>query len=246
MASAGGVFGSPDSCRRRYGVRKDNNLPSLNAHMTYACRGTPEPVTVGQLLVSRSNKPLHVLWTDIEGRVPNARVPIHRLPEKLAAAGCGVLGPRELGQLQRILVPAADGSTGYSEWAAAFHLTGQESIPNGGMNAAGIGTAGITELGIICNMRNETEAARTLQPPGAAAPWPGGFGDASIDEDRRGRLAASVGDATKRERIPFATEADRDRDTRAPATPHCCASPTYAQTIHAPPYATTDSGAVPR
>ena len=237
MATSG-LFGSADSCRKQYGLLQTSTLPALDRHMSHALSGTPEPVTLGRLLVERTNKSLMVLWSIMTAGVPNARIPAHRIPEKIAAAGSGVLGPRELGQLQRILRPASDGTVGIDEWAVAFELTGREPNPVDSSPAAGVSTAFNTEVvAIVPHMRNDAAEAQALMPPPSASTWPGGFVDAHVAQDRQQRLAASAIESSPRQAAPFATVADYKRTLQPPPSPLSALSPTFAR-HEAPPYAT--------
>ena len=118
------MFGTADSFRRRHGPYDPSRLPSLVETDLRATggAGTVDSVrrnTLGILLAERTGLHPVFLWDRISGGAE--RMPFSRLAETLAAAGAGILGPRELGVLQNCLLPrATDGSVGRADWEAAF------------------------------------------------------------------------------------------------------------------------------
>lgn len=231
------MFGGVDSCRKQYGTLKDGNLPSIRDYTTHLMDGTTAPSTIGPLLVQRTGKSLMSLWEGVASGQPGGRVPFHRLPERLAANGTGVLAPREIGELQRLLKPARDGTVGFEEWAVGFKLTGipSEFAPP---QANGPPTAGLsmaqhsTRVEHIPSMRSDAMPPPVpLQAP--SQQWPGGFQQVSMQQEYIDRLHESGdGSNVPPRNTPFATEATPPLPVHAVPP-----SPTFAQTTHIPPFA---------
>ena len=224
------MFGGADSCRKQYGTLKDGDLPAIREYMTQVHQGTCAPSTLGRFLIQRTGKSLSDLWMSMAGLNEHARIPFHRVPERLAACGTGILAPHELGQLQMLLRPAADGSVGYEEWSAAFSLSGAELIPTEVVPTAGMSTAeSNARHDYLPHMRmdgvrhGESSVPTSYRP--ASQQWPGGWVQQELEYQEGTRSVASNASTVERARTPFATDAD------------CSHPPPTAPTM-APPSAT--------
>lgn len=236
------MFGGATSCRKEFGVMADHDLPSVRSQMTRNQNGTTELCTLGPQLISRSGKSLSQLWAAMAAGF-GERIPNFRIPERLSAAGAGILGPRELGQLQRTLQPAADGAVGFEEWAAAFGLTPERDFESSyGGSVAGMSTRQ-SQVQTLPHFARQDSAGAPAAP--VAAPsherWPGGFIEADIEQDITNRLYGSATSAVKRGRIPFHTDDDKSIPEPGywtqPSNPTPL-STTFSSTINRPPFAT--------
>jgi hypothetical protein len=233
------MFGSAQSCRKQYGLERDDNLPSIRNQMTEFLEGRPQSVTVGALLVERSGKSLHELWGAVAAGFPEGRVPIYRIAERLTVAGAGILGPREHGQLQKILQPASDATVGFEQWAAAFGITAmQQNTPVYAIPPAGVATLTLNSLAEVLPHERSAASAPPPTSPSASNQWPGGFIEAQMQSDVCDRLAA--GRVETQSNFPFGTDADQ----RTYELPVCGgpASPTFSGSCGWPhPFATEGS-----
>uniref|UniRef100_A0A7S2HTH9 Uncharacterized protein n=1 Tax=Haptolina brevifila TaxID=156173 RepID=A0A7S2HTH9_9EUKA len=231
------MFGGPHSCRKVTGPAGEYHLPSVRADRTRTQDGTTHKSTIGSQLAERSGKSLYALWIAMSGDVAT-RIPLARVPDRLSAAGAGIMGSGLLGQLELILKPAADGTIGFKEWSAAFGLEPAFATePDGAvLHGSSSGACYMSEW--LPHMRQEGTVSQFtpapvagLKGPTPSENWPGGHVDAHLEEDFRARLAADPS-SVQRERLPFATESDQVvRPQPAP----------YATTTIQPPFATGEA-----
>lgn len=263
------MFGSAESWRKQYGVDTGGCLPSLHEDNLRLHGGTVQldaarQAGLGGLLVERTGKSLPALWEVVSGGA-HLRCPVARVPDQLARAGAGQFGPRELGMLQRYLVPAADGSVGLQEWLAAFAGPASEEPhqiePASRGPAAGVSSPYIAQEKVPVTLRDLREDGRPtwalatgdgLPSNAPAAPvhesWPGGFREVDLvaDEAARAAQAADIEWRQSMRDAPFGVKPDKYAGLPprgVTAWGAMAASPTYARSTgfgapHDPPYAT--------
>ena len=261
------MFGTAESWRKQYGVGVDR-LPSLlesDVRANGAAGGIDamRQIGLGNLLVTRTGRSLPELWRMVSGG--NERMRYDQLHQRLSGAGAGVLGPRDLGVIERCLLPdPKDGTIGRAQWEATFEVveapttsnvaygltpapagrTTPRSMPMEMSKESGIGMD--SELPGMRHDDNATPGERALPSPAASTRWPGGFSD----PDLMGHSEAvpPAAGSTNRVRAPYAIEADRLAPAPAPPPGHAMrTSGTNAITTEHPPYATiSDLRAPPR
>jgi hypothetical protein len=238
------AFGSAQSFRKLHGCeRAKEGLPSLHEQHRRLAGGTVEldasrQQELAMLLVERTGQNVATLWQTISAGA--ARIDARSLPERLAVAGVGTLGPRELGLLQRSLPPSPDGSIGSDQWLRAFGAAAQcESPPPAGRTTSHFMAHGELPHMRIDNAMPGAAPMPNLLPratpptPAASELWPGGH----TARDEASDLATRRAEAhTPSIRPPFGVQPDEfaHQSPRAPMA----ASPTFAATAHDPPFAT--------
>ena len=252
------MFGTAESWRKQYGVGVDR-LPSLlesDVRANGAAGGIDamRQIGLGNLLVTRTGRSLPELWHIVSGG--NERMRYDQLHQRLSGAGAGVLGPRDLGVIERCLVPdPKDGTISWAQWEATFAVVEAPTSSNVayGLTPAPAGRATPRSMPMevstkssigmdseLPGMRHEdstTPGERALPAPAASTRFPGGFSDPNLMDHRETMPLAS--ESTHRVRAPYAIEADRLAP--APAPPPGSAmrgSGTNAITTDHPPFAT--------
>ena len=249
------MFGTAESWRKQYGNDIDR-LPTLQEDMLRLHGGTvhldaARQAGLGGVLIERTGKSLPALFEAMSGGA-HQRISVTRVPEKLTSAGAGQLGLRELGMLQRHLIPAEDGTIGLEEWLTAFGPFAEEALrsilaqrrPSSGQTSPFCAKRSLPKT-----LRNVNEDDASV--PSGAAPvsdtWPGGFREPDMAADETAR-AAMAADVDWREsafsEAPFGVAPDKyaglpPRGVSAWGT--MAKSPTYARTTghdNDPPYAT--------
>lgn len=230
------MFGTADSFRRRHGPYDPSRLPSLVETDLRATggAGTVDSVrrnTLGILLAERTGLHPVFLWDRISGGAE--RMPFSRLAETLAAAGAGILGPRELGVLQNCLLPrATDGSVGRADWEAAFD---DVSVAEGEDDYSRMQRAGVQSVplaGHASSLANVKNSAALPSMQHEMAPTP-----QKLAESISHSIIASADQGPPAETWPGGF--NKPPPDAPPLSPFAVSSPTYAATTHAPPYATT-------
>lgn len=213
----------------------NGRLPSLWEHDARTNGATLEIdqarlARVGATLVERTGLDLQTIWERIsEG---HDRVQFNLISERLSRIGCGILSVRELGVLQRVLAPSADGFVCRVEWFKVF----ADAPPSGRdlTTAAGAPVVrGTHDVHSLQQMR--IQGAPPRSSVSVSESWPGGFKESDLADDRT-RLAVAVDEEWQRNggSTPYSKATDAPVAERV--TPF--SSPTFNETVSAPPFAT--------
>ena len=229
------MFGTADSLRKQFGAGTayTQRLPSLVETDLRAAGGADildrdRLIALGSLFVQRTGKSLPELWHKISGGSDHC--PYDRFIEKLSVAGVGILGPRELGVLERSLKPSSGNISRESFEAAFSTLSAQASddLAKGQLEEP----AGLQSQYGFCN-------GTFQKPAGQGTRMVGGHAEKDLlspkPRDPSSRDAAWADEWQKQggSNPPFAVG-----EPSSSCLTSSMVSPTYAVTTDKPPFAT--------
>ena len=256
------MFGTKDSWRKQFGTDR-TVLPSLLEHNLRVNGGMVEldaarQAGLAKILIERTGqKDLLALWKVVSGGATRVAVDARGVPERLAVVGAGILGPRELGLLQRHLLPAADGTVGVEEWMTAFGTSGagtKRSAQDEAEPVAGKPTSHIIAREELPHLRADNDMPGVPMPSGAApagepvavsANWPGGYKEEDVVADVEARLIDAANSEWRQtprvapySMLPEKEAKEEEYNPLPGRSAKPLLSPTYAMTTENPPYAT--------
>lgn len=222
---------------------------------------------LARLMVERTRRSLPALWA--YASYGEESVVFGRLCERLSSSGVGVFSHRELGVLQRGLMPSSDGVVRRAQWEAAFAEVQVGAVAQAEAAeapAAGMPSVWTTIETALPSMHDEIDpVANHGQPvgihnstvvtggtlpagappptPGANETWPGGFHKAALAEDAA-RNAVAVDENWQQhggpQIAPYANQQTPQVPVNQPRV-EMLNSPTFHPTIERPPFATRGS-----